>query len=123
MQRPDSRSRLARHRAEVLCSVLLAGAALLALSAPAHAQTFPLRPARRAVKLAVFHGYVQVFSHAAVTVRGPKNRAQLRTFTYAAPLRQKLQNRHLVYGEKIAVYYQPAHQLAVRLKAKTYPGS
>lgn len=123
MPHRDSRTPLRRHRAWILSCALLAAAAVLAMPAPVAAQTFPLRPAHRSVKLAVFHGYVQVFSHAAVTVRDPKDRAELRTFTFAAALRQKLESRHLVYGEKIAVFYLPANQLAVRLKAKTYPGS
>lgn len=104
---------------------LAAAVVLLMLAAPAGAgaQSRRQRPALAKTKLAVFHGYVQVFSHAAVTVRDPKNRAELRIFTFSPGLRERLQNRHLIYGEKVAVYYQPGNELAVRLKGKIYPGS
>jgi hypothetical protein len=88
-------------------------ALLLAAAAPA-----AVKP-----KLGVYKGYVQVFSHVAVTVRSQYNRNALVTFTFSGNLRQRLLNRHLVYGEKITVYYQPTSLLAVRIKAKQYPGS
>ena len=88
-------------------------ALLLAAAAPA-----AVKP-----KLGVYKGYVQVFSHVAVTVRSQYNRNALVTFTYSGNLRQQLLNRHLVYGEKITVYYQPTSLLAVRIQAKQYPGS
>ncbi len=88
-------------------------ALLLAAAAPA-----AVKP-----KLGVYKGYVQVFSHVAVTVLSQYNRNALVTFTYSGNLRQQLLNRHLVYGEKITVYYQPTSLLAVRIQAKQYPGS
>lgn len=79
--------------------------------------------AAKTPKLAAYKGYVQVFSHVAVTVRSLHNRNALRTFSYSDALRRQMLDRHLVYGEKITVLYRPDSTLAVRLKAKQYPGS
>lgn len=117
--RSASRKAAARRR---LFRALWGGIAVCALAGALAAQTPGTAAPHRASREAVYHGYVQVFSHAAITVRSPTNRAVLRTFTYSPRLQRKLQNRHLVYGEKVAVYYQPQSQLAVKLKAKTYPG-
>lgn len=72
--------------------------------------------------LAEYRGYVQVFTHAAITVRDPKNRYALRTFSYSPALRRELLNRHLNYDQPVRVTYRKQDQVAVRIRAHWQAG-
>ncbi|MGH9541821.1 MAG: hypothetical protein ACRD2H_08045 [Terriglobales bacterium] len=110
-----------RRHSRLLIPMLLAMA--LGLAAQQTGPAIRLRPRKPPATVATYSGFVQVFSHAAITLRDPHNRNALRTFSYSPALQQKLVNKHLDYGQKAKVTYRIKDEVALRLEAKWKKGS
>ncbi|HZT73944.1 MAG TPA: hypothetical protein VE996_09860 [Terriglobales bacterium] len=101
---------------------LLLSVAVAALAAQRSVPPVKLH-AKRESGTAVDKGFVQVFSHAAITLRDAHNRNALRTYTLSPELRQKLTYLHLDYGEPIKITYRVKDHIALRVDAKWKKGS
>lgn len=110
--------RQAAWRPVLVVLALCVAAAALQANAPA----IKLKQ-RKTKDLVSYQGFVQVYSHTAITVRDPHNMYALRTFTYAPQLRQKLLNKHLDYNQPVTVVYRVKDEVAVQVKGKWKQGN
>lgn len=72
---------------------------------------------------AVMVGYVQIFSHTALTVQDRKNPYNLKTFSLSQDLREKYREQHLEYGDRVKVRYRLQGGEAVSIHAHWRKGS
>ncbi len=106
------------------CAFLLT-ATLLAAAAPLFAQVDVSKPiAVKTVKpkLERFLGEVVQASAVSITVRSRENERVIRSFTYSAELREKMQrlldSGGYQYGDKVEVQFQTGSDVALRIKGK-----
>lgn len=72
---------------------------------------------------AVMKGYVQVFSHTAITVEDRAHPYKLQTFSIPPDLREKYRERHLEYGDRIKVRYRLQGSQIIDIHAHWRKGS
>jgi hypothetical protein len=69
-----------------------------------------------------FLGDVIFSSSTAITVRSRTNERIIRTFSYGAQIRDKMEKildrGGYQYGDKVEIYYQPGTDVALRIKGK-----
>ncbi len=106
------------------CALLLS-AALLAAAAPLCAQVdvskpIPVKTVKP--KLERFQGEVVQASAVSISVRSRENERVIRSFTYSAELREKMQrlleSGGYQYGDKVEIQFQTGSDVALRIKGK-----
>jgi hypothetical protein len=110
-----------------ICVALVAAAALGAMAAPVRAQIDTSKPIviktiKPKTKLEKFQGEVMHANPVAITVRSRENERVIRTFTYSAEVRDRMQQiidlGGYQYGDKVEIQCEAGGNVALRIKGK-----